>query len=72
MPQALKFKPMALEGMDQLLVDFVLKKQLYPDDVAMLPDGHGWLIGEIVRRRARKRGSYWTGSRAPAKLVIAK
>ena len=46
-PRALKFKPMALEGMDQLLVDFVLKKQLYPDDVAMLPDGHGWLIGEF-------------------------
>jgi FAD/FMN-containing dehydrogenase/Fe-S oxidoreductase len=46
-PRALTFKPMALEGMDQLLVDFVLKKQLHPDDVAMLPEGHGWLIGEF-------------------------
>jgi FAD/FMN-containing dehydrogenase/Fe-S oxidoreductase len=46
-PDALQFQPMALEGIDQLLVDFVMKKQLHPDDVAMLPDGHGWLIGEF-------------------------
>jgi FAD/FMN-containing dehydrogenase/Fe-S oxidoreductase len=46
-PEALRFHPAGLEGMDEMLVDFVLKKQLHPDDVKMLPDGQGWLIAEF-------------------------
>ncbi len=46
-PEALAFGPMALEGMDQMLVDFVLRKHLHPDDVKMLPPGAGWLIAEF-------------------------
>jgi FAD/FMN-containing dehydrogenase/Fe-S oxidoreductase len=46
-PHALSFGPIGLEGIDQMLVDFVLKKHLHPDDVKVLPDGHGWLIAEF-------------------------
>jgi len=46
-PEALKFKPIALEGMDDLLVDFITRKHLHPDDLKMLPKGCGWLIAEF-------------------------
>ena len=46
-PQALEFGPIGLEGMDEMLVDFILKKHLHPDDVKMLPAGKGWLIAEF-------------------------
>jgi FAD/FMN-containing dehydrogenase len=46
-PEALKFGPIGLEGMDQMLVDFVREKHLHPEDVKMLPKGNGWLIAEF-------------------------
>src|SRR4051794_38758846 len=46
-PEALEFGPIGLEGMDQMLVDFVRQKHLHPEDVKLLPRGEGWLIAEF-------------------------
>ncbi len=46
-PEVLKFKPIALEGIDDLLVDFITRKHLHPDDLKVLPEGSGWLVTEF-------------------------
>jgi FAD/FMN-containing dehydrogenase/Fe-S oxidoreductase len=46
-PDVLAFGPIGLEGIDNLLVEFVLKKHLHPDEVKMLPAGGGWLVAEF-------------------------
>ncbi len=46
-PEVLGFGPIGLEGIDDMLVDFVTKKHLHPDDVKMLPSGSGWLVAEF-------------------------
>ena len=46
-PEVLKFKPIAIEGMDDLLVDFITRKHLHPDDLKVLPEGNGWLVVEF-------------------------
>ncbi|GFO66511.1 dimethylmenaquinone methyltransferase [Geomonas limicola] len=43
----LKFKPVALEGIDALLVNFIRTKSLHVEDLSLLPAGHGWLIVEF-------------------------
>lgn len=50
-PEALAFEPIGLEGIDELLVEFILKKHLHPDDVKMLPAGKGWLVAEFGGER---------------------
>ncbi len=39
--------PIALEGLDDNLVDDMKKKRLHPDDLQLLPDGRGWLLVEF-------------------------
>ena len=46
-PEVLKFEPIAIEGMDDMLVDFITRKHLHPDDLKVLPEGRGWLIAEF-------------------------
>ena len=46
-PRVLEHKPIALEGIDQELVDFMKRKHLETDDLALLPDGRGWLVVEL-------------------------
>ncbi len=46
-PEILKFEPIAVEGMDDLLVDFITRKHLHPDDLKILPKGCGWLVVEF-------------------------
>ena len=46
-PEILEFGPIGLEGIDFDLIDFMKKKGMHPDDVAMLPDGGGWLLVEL-------------------------
>ena len=46
-PAVLERKPIALEGIDDLLIQFVRKKHLHPKDAEMLPDGKGWLVAEL-------------------------
>lgn len=46
-PAIMEFGPVGLEGLDELLVDFMKKKKLHPEDVQLLPDGNGWLLVEF-------------------------
>lgn len=46
-PQILEFKPIGLEGMDQMLLDFMRRKQLAVENVSLLPPGGGFLLVEF-------------------------
>jgi FAD/FMN-containing dehydrogenase/Fe-S oxidoreductase len=46
-PDVLRFKPIGLEGIDQELIDFIREKHYHPEDLKLLPDGHGWLVAEF-------------------------
>ncbi len=46
-PAILQFNPIGLEGFDGLLVDFMRRKNLVVDDVALLPVGSGFLLCEF-------------------------
>ncbi len=46
-PDVLKFKPIAVEGIDDMLIEFITRKHLHPDEVKMLPEGRGWLMVEF-------------------------
>jgi FAD/FMN-containing dehydrogenase/Fe-S oxidoreductase len=46
-PEILKSKPIGLEGFDGMLVDFMRRKQLALDDIALLPPGRGFLLVEF-------------------------
>ena len=45
-PSILEHKPIGLEGFDGMLVDFMLRKKLAVEDVALLPPGNGHLLVE--------------------------
>ena len=47
LPEVLKFKPVGLEGLDDLLVSFMKKKGLHAEDIKLLPEGNGWLLVEF-------------------------
>jgi FAD/FMN-containing dehydrogenase/Fe-S oxidoreductase len=46
-PAVLAHEPIGLEGFDDLLVDFMLRKSLLVDDVKLLPAGGGFLLCEF-------------------------
>jgi Fe-S oxidoreductase len=46
-PEIMRHKPIALEGIDDLLIGYMKKKGLHPDDVRYLPEGDGWLMVEF-------------------------
>lgn len=46
-PQILRHKPIGLEGLDDLLTEFMKKKNLNVDDLSLLPEGKGWLLVEF-------------------------
>lgn len=45
--EILAHHPLGLEGMDDVLVNHMQKKGLHPQDLALLPDGGGWLLVEF-------------------------
>ena len=45
--EVLEHHPIALEGLDDRIVDDMKKKRLHPEDVKLLPDGGGWLLAEF-------------------------
>lgn len=45
--EILPFKPVGLEGMDDVLVSDMKKKHMHPQDVKLLPEGKGWLLVEF-------------------------
>ena len=46
-PEITKFNPIALEGMDDILVENMKKKNLNTSSLHLLPQGKGWLIAEF-------------------------
>jgi FAD/FMN-containing dehydrogenase/Fe-S oxidoreductase len=46
-PRVLEHSPIGLEGFDGMLVDFMQRKKLSVDDVALLPPGRGFLLVEM-------------------------
>ena len=46
-PEVLTYKPIGLEGIDDMLIDFVRVKHLHPTDITLLPKGNGWLVAEF-------------------------
>jgi FAD/FMN-containing dehydrogenase/Fe-S oxidoreductase len=46
-PEVLSHRPIGLEGMDNLLVEYTRKKQINLEGLALLPAGQGWLLAEF-------------------------
>ena len=46
-PEVLRHKPIGLEGMDDVLVNFTRRKGINPEGLALLPEGGGWLLAEF-------------------------
>jgi Fe-S oxidoreductase/FAD/FMN-containing dehydrogenase len=46
-PSVLEYGPIGLEGFDGLLIEFMRRKNLAVDDVALLPPGGGYLLVEM-------------------------
>src|SRR5919106_809040 len=40
-------QPVGLEGIDDLLIVYMKKSGLHPEDVQLLPEGGGWLLVEF-------------------------
>lgn len=60
-PEVMRHNPIALEGIDHSLVEFMRTKKLHPDKIGRLPEGRGWLLVEFgadtleeSRRRAEE------------------
>ena len=49
-PEIMAHQPIALEGLDRLLIENMRKKNLHPAEVALLPPGGGWLLVEFGRQ----------------------
>ena len=45
--EILDYKPVALEGIDEVLINNMKAKNLHPEDVELLPPGGGWLLVEF-------------------------
>jgi FAD/FMN-containing dehydrogenase/Fe-S oxidoreductase len=45
--EILNYKPIGLEGFDSMLVDFLRRKQMALEDIAILPEGRGFLLVEF-------------------------
>jgi len=46
-PYILEHAPVALEGLDSMIIEDLAKKKLLKDDIALLPGGQGWLMVEL-------------------------
>jgi FAD/FMN-containing dehydrogenase/Fe-S oxidoreductase len=58
-PFLLESKPIALEGMDDLLIEDMKRRGLHPERLRMLPAGRGWLLVEFggqTRQESDERG----------------
>jgi FAD/FMN-containing dehydrogenase/Fe-S oxidoreductase len=63
-PEVRKYKPIGLEGIDHVLIDAMKIKHIHPRDLALLPEGKGWLIVEFG-------GNTTDEADAPAKALMA-
>ena len=47
-PDILEFKPIGLEGMDDILIENMKSANIQPETAQLLPEGKGWLIVEFA------------------------
>ncbi|WP_053619915.1 FAD-binding and (Fe-S)-binding domain-containing protein [Nocardiopsis sp. NRRL B-16309] len=62
-PEVLEYDPYALEGLDDKLIDYEVRKQLHPEAVRRMPEGAGWLMvqfGGADREEAAERAREFT------------
>jgi len=45
--EVMESHPIGLEGMDDRLVEDMIKMRIHPEDVKLLPEGRGWLLVEF-------------------------
>jgi hypothetical protein len=57
-------EPIALEGIDDVLVDHMKRKNLHPEDVALLLEGGGWLLVEFGGETEDEAGARRRADRA--------
>jgi FAD/FMN-containing dehydrogenase/Fe-S oxidoreductase len=46
-PEIMAHQPVGLEGIDDLLIVYMKKSGLHPEDIQLLPEGGGWLLVEF-------------------------
>ena len=46
-PEVLEFAPIALEGIDEMLIRYIRVKDVGVEDIRILPEGHGWLLAQF-------------------------
>ncbi|MBZ5707508.1 MAG: FAD-binding protein, partial [Acidobacteriia bacterium] len=69
-PEIMAHKPIGLEGIDDLLVEFTKRKKINSEGLALLPEGGGWLLAEFgastaQEAEAQARGLMEALSRSP-------
>ena len=45
--EVMRYGPVGLEGLDDRLIDGMKKLKMHPQDLRLLPEGHGWLLVEF-------------------------
>jgi FAD/FMN-containing dehydrogenase/Fe-S oxidoreductase len=56
-PEIMSHKPIGLEGIDELLVEFSRRKGINAEGIALLPPGGGWLYAEFGAKTAAEAES---------------
>ena len=51
-PEIMEHKPIGLEGIDELLVEYTRRKGINSEGLALLPEGGGWLLAEFGAQTA--------------------
>jgi Fe-S oxidoreductase len=76
-PEIMTHGPIGLEGMDDCLVEYMERKGLRTDDVALLPEGGGWLLVEFggkdqqeANDRARSLADALRGTNNPPRMRL--
>ena len=46
-PEIMEYGPIGLEGIDDLLIDYMKRIKMHSEDVELLPEGGGWLLVEF-------------------------
>jgi len=51
-PEIMEHRPVGLEGIDDLLVDYTRRKAIHSEGLSLLPEGCGWLLVEFGAQTA--------------------
>lgn len=76
-PEVMAHKPIGLEGVDDLLIEFTRRKNLSPEGLELLPEGGGWLFAEFgadttpaAEAQARRLMAALAGSVTPPEMLL--